>query len=293
MKRFLIIYCATPISLAIYNGARGTMWAPELGAFKTTLLFIGCAWPLWLVMGALAHGLLPLCRRLGVRPIWALVVPWLASIPVGYADVILFIHAFGHWFPGLDRVLIDDTTMVGGFSSYFTSLSSLMLLPIWLLAQLAYEWGTREKLFFSGWLAPAPGVSQALVDVQDATHVASIFLQKLRPDVRVRVLALEAQEHYVKVYGEGGEDFVLYRFGDAVAEIGRAIDGLQVHRSYWVAEDAVTAVAHVGKTYRLTLRNGVEVPVSLSYRGAIQQHRIFQQFQSANDGLNVEFIRAS
>ena len=42
----------------------------------------------------------------------------------------------------------------------------------------------------------------------------------------------------------------------------------------WVAEDAVVAVEPAGKSYRLTLRNGLTIPVSLSYRGAVQQHRL-------------------
>lgn len=292
MKRVLFVYMAAPAILAVYNGSRGTIWAPDLDAFKTTLLFLGCGVPLWLFMGALAHGVLPLCRVLGIRPYWALIPPWVASVPAGYFDVILFIHAFGRWFPGLDRLLVDTTTMVGGFWTYVASPKSLLMLPLWLLAQFVYERATRDILFFAGWIAPAPAAEERGGAAESAPQ-ASTFLLKVRPEIRGRILALEAQEHYVKVHADPGEDFILYRFGDAVAEVSRRIEGLQVHRSYWVAQDAVTAVTQAGKTYRLTLRNGLEVPVSLSYRGAIQQHRIFRQGETANTPAEAPLIRAS
>ena len=48
---------------------------------------------------------------------------------------------------------------------------------------------------------------------------------------------------------------------DAIAELD-GIDGLQVHRSWWVARGAVSDVQREGRNIRLTLDTGVEAPVS-------------------------------
>ncbi|WP_396595682.1 LytTR family DNA-binding domain-containing protein [Brevundimonas sp. R86498] len=39
-------------------------------------------------------------------------------------------------------------------------------------------------------------------------------------------------------------------------------EGLRVHRSWWVARDAVEAVVPAGRQLRLRLRGGLDAPVS-------------------------------
>ncbi len=84
-----------------------------------------------------------------------------------------------------------------------------------------------------------------------------------------RIRALEAQEHYVKVYSDLGEELVLYRFADAVQDV-EGLDGLRVHRSFWVACDAVVSAKRDGRKVKLVLQDGLEVPVSKTYRPAAE-----------------------
>ena len=58
-----------------------------------------------------------------------------------------------------------------------------------------------------------------------------------------------------------GESLILRRFGDALEELG-AIDGLQVHRGWWVARAAVAGSEREGDRSLLILSNGLRVPVS-------------------------------
>jgi DNA-binding LytR/AlgR family response regulator len=67
-----------------------------------------------------------------------------------------------------------------------------------------------------------------------------------------------------------GEDLVLGRFGDAVAALA-ALDGVRVHRSFWVRRSAVCSVRPQGKGLLLTLSNGAEIPVSQAYREIAKQ----------------------
>ena len=68
-----------------------------------------------------------------------------------------------------------------------------------------------------------------------------------------------------------GSELVLYRFNDAIREMGRDA-GLQVHRSYWVARSAVRALSFSEGQYMLELSNGTRVPVSRARREAVKDY---------------------
>jgi LytTr DNA-binding domain len=75
------------------------------------------------------------------------------------------------------------------------------------------------------------------------------------------VLALQGEDHYVRVHGAGRSELILVRLRDAMAELGEAA-GIQVHRSWWVAHDAIASAERDGRVATLVLTNGLRVPVS-------------------------------
>ena len=91
-----------------------------------------------------------------------------------------------------------------------------------------------------------------------------IFMRNVTAEKRGTLLALEAQDHYVRVITDCGEDLIHYRFSDAV-EDARHVRGLRVHRSYWIANVAIARLERDRHRYRLRLSNGLCVPVSRSY----------------------------
>jgi hypothetical protein len=89
------------------------------------------------------------------------------------------------------------------------------------------------------------------------------LLLRLPHPKRGRLLHLRMADHYVEVTTDRGTEFVLLRMSDAVAETA-GVQGLRVHRSHWVALDAVRRVARQGGRVVLVLETGAEVPVSRS-----------------------------
>ncbi|MCA3256260.1 MAG: LytTR family transcriptional regulator [Alphaproteobacteria bacterium] len=87
---------------------------------------------------------------------------------------------------------------------------------------------------------------------------------RLPAHIRGPIRLLAASEHYLRVVTDRGEAMVLYRFGDAVAEQPLA-SGAQVHRSWWIAREAVAAVRRSGAKVTIELHDGTEVPVSRTY----------------------------
>jgi DNA-binding LytR/AlgR family response regulator len=94
----------------------------------------------------------------------------------------------------------------------------------------------------------------------EATAPAPL-LSRLPVAKRGALLSLSAEDHYVRVRTAAGEEMVLMRLADAVAEVG-ATTGLQVHRSHWVATAAVRDARREGDRAVLTLTGGIELPVS-------------------------------
>ena len=115
--------------------------------------------------------------------------------------------------------------------------------------------GVKEELppsDGSAELAPRPALEAAL-------------LARLPARSRAELLHLRMQDHYVEVHTAAGSEMLLLRFRDALGEV-EGVDGLQVHRSHWVARKAVAGVERRGGG-RITLRlvNGSRVPVSRSF----------------------------
>ncbi|MEE4350613.1 MAG: LytTR family DNA-binding domain-containing protein [Pacificimonas sp.] len=75
------------------------------------------------------------------------------------------------------------------------------------------------------------------------------------------ILALQSEDHYVRVHGAGRSEMLLMRLADAMREAAPT-PGLQVHRSWWVAKSAVENGIQSGRTATLHLSNGLGVPVS-------------------------------
>ncbi len=83
------------------------------------------------------------------------------------------------------------------------------------------------------------------------------------------VQCLEMQDHYVRVHTNKGSTLLLMRLRDAEARLG-TLEGKRVHRSWWVARNAVIGVQRRGQSVALELSNGLSVPVSRARLGELR-----------------------
>jgi DNA-binding LytR/AlgR family response regulator len=84
------------------------------------------------------------------------------------------------------------------------------------------------------------------------------------------LLAVEAVNHYLRVHTRDGATLIHMRMSDAIEELQGA-DGLQVHRSWWVARPAVAGQRRSGARLSLVLANGIVVPVSRTFLMAVRK----------------------
>lgn len=116
-----------------------------------------------------------------------------------------------------------------------------------------------------------------LVDRPATTHAAAAddpppkFLDRLPLKLRgAEIWAVEAEDHYLRLHTSKGQDLILMRLSDAIAEL-EGIEGAQVHRSWWVAREAIADARRGDGRAVLTLKDGAEAPVSRTYARTLRE----------------------
>lgn len=85
------------------------------------------------------------------------------------------------------------------------------------------------------------------------------------------LIVMSAQDHYVNLVTNAGEHLVRTSMKDAVADTLEH-QGLQVHRSHWVAYAAIRDTKKNGERWFVILSNGMEIPVSKSKLAEVEAH---------------------
>jgi hypothetical protein len=96
------------------------------------------------------------------------------------------------------------------------------------------------------------------------------FFERLPVKFRAsKLYGVSSEGHYLRVHTDNGSALILMRISDAIKELDGA-DGLQVHRSWWVAREGVADTKNVKGRRFLILKNGETAPVSRSYLNAVK-----------------------
>lgn len=90
------------------------------------------------------------------------------------------------------------------------------------------------------------------------------ILDRLPPQSRGELSHITVQDHYVDIRTDRGGALVLMRLADAIAET-EGVEGLQIHRSHWVAIGQVAESVRLGGRLMLKMKNGAMLPVSRTY----------------------------
>lgn len=84
-----------------------------------------------------------------------------------------------------------------------------------------------------------------------------------------RIVAIEAEDHYVRVHTDAGSELVGMRFSEAVDELAQA-HGYRLHRSWWVAANAIEAVKWTRGGGEARLIGGLVSPISRSHAATLK-----------------------
>lgn len=276
--RNVAFLAGVPLAMALvraWNPAAGTGGWPEFwSAFVYWSLVLI---PLWVLLDLCTRLLLPLQTRFALRlplPLLLLLGALVAIIPMRVYLIFLFTLR-----AALDgRQPLADTdgwpALLPRWHEFVGSVEqSMVLFGLWIAVTLFHVRGLGIPRFGYGPAScatpgqgtvplgipppagPAPGVEE---------RVPPAFLARLSRSLGSQLTAVQAEDHYIRVFTPRGSELVLYRFSDAIEEL-RWIPGAQVHRSWWVAAASVKALQRPGGRYQLLLETGQRVPVSRSH----------------------------
>ena len=236
------------VHVAIWGLAPGTILA-LLGPFGTFLAPAPLRFAYWVPTMAIGVGIGWLANT------WAERQAWLAGRPltrIGVLSVIL--TAF------MSVVVLVWTPLVFGGGAPPPGLT--LVFYVWVVSVIM---GLVGHLY--GEFREREGQRSQLdsADVEFPTAPAprpATLVQRLKPGLRdTTILALEAEDHYVRVHTPLGSELILIRLADAIYEMGD-VEGARTHRSWWVARAAVKEARRSDGRATLTLTNGAEAPVS-------------------------------
>lgn len=80
---------------------------------------------------------------------------------------------------------------------------------------------------------------------------------------RELVLRVRADDHYLEVFTASGRRFLRGRMKDALQALADA-DGVQPHRSWWVARSEIAGARRQGRDYLIETHDGAVIPVARS-----------------------------
>lgn len=237
-------------------GTSPLLWAALAGA----ALILGLAGPFG------TYDVLPLPGRLAY---WALVV--VATYFIGFTTVTV-----------LEALFFRQGLSPAGFALLGAASGPFVAFAPWTINHWVFGYSEIGYAALAGYGAAVGAVASGTVAFflarlerdkpaeTPAPPPRPAILDRLPADRRGRILHLSMQDHYVEVVTERGAHLVLMRLSDAIAET-RGIEGLQIHRSHWVAQDAVVDSVRRGDRLMLRLINGTELPVSRSRLAGLRE----------------------
>ena len=117
--------------------------------------------------------------------------------------------------------------------------------------------------------AAAAAVQKSEAETVSAATFPTALLSKLPPEIGRDIVALETEDHYLRVHAVGGSALVLMRMADAVVMLDPQL-GAQVHRRWWVAEGAVAGMRTDAQRLLLQLSDNSLVPVGRTFSAAVR-----------------------
>lgn len=168
---------------------------------------------------------------------------------------------------------LDHAVPLQAMPRVYGSVAAIQLLMVLLLTRMRLS---LAPLLFAGAAAPTkPALPAAPAEPAAALPAAvqpSSFLARIPPQLGTALLALQAEDHYLRVITDQGSSLILMRLADAIRQLPPE-EGMQVHRSWWVAYKAAREIGKEAGRMNLRLPDGTQVPVSRTYQAAVKAAR--------------------
>jgi hypothetical protein len=193
---------------------------------------------------------------------------------------------------GLVGIAVDSALgpHIRGFWLRIAAVSAVMTIPVtpfiyalnagllglprrpWLLPQLGWQVLVVSLLIMTlralAWRRIVETRTVVVPPLPDAERAFRLRLSARRR--AARLIALEAEDHYVRVHTDAGSELLAMRFSEAVEELAMA-HGYRLHRSWWAFAEGIEAVRWKRGGGEARLAGGIVAPVSRSCAAALKE----------------------
>jgi hypothetical protein len=268
--RLIAFYIGVPLFVAIY-GALNNWEIQQVAGYAVAIgFYLSHSFIPWWITSLCNTGLMWLLARWKPAPI-------IIMIPGSILGCFLVLP-YTHWITGIfERAWPTTTTALGGIPGHAWGGDFIEYLIratiIWVAVNFAFDRfvGLPRYRYVIPRGYENTGLTQGPTETTPADDNQPAFLSRLPVHISVgEILAIKAEQHYIRVLTHDREYMVLYRFSDAVSQLDIDL-GLQVHRSWWIARNAIQSMQQSAKKFLVILSNGEEVPVSTPYQGLLKE----------------------
>lgn len=278
------LHLAMPIAVGLVMGLNGVRLGAHLPLEYSVLFWVTASLGLWTIFEIAGRAMTTILRP------WSppFLVVLLATMPIAALPGRLFLYTL----IGLFNPLINDGTQPRQFDQFAFSWPYLIAflenwagyLTFWLCLNLVLNKVMGIARF--GYPGSTPGSTHAdtIVPVRAASDTQARrpqFMDRVPIGLGDDLLVLSAQDHYLQVRTTRGSTLILSSIGDAVNQLQACgWDGIRIHRSHWIARDAVDHFAKRGNRHVVYLKHGEELPVGQTYLQLVRDAGFVERLQT-------------
>lgn len=284
-RQIVALYIVVPIAIGALLGWYRAGYAADYPLSVSLFEWIANFYALWIAFD-LGSRLIAFLLRPWAGPLWlTLMLGGAAGVAVSrpLRDVVRNVSA------GFAPEARQDISLPDGlvWQEYVIAYVGVIAMPIliWVVVNYVFavvlgapRYGYRHEGAGIGSVEPEPQ-SPEVLSSPNQHPLNPEFVSRLSGGPPVCIWALQAEDHYLRVHTDNRNELIRYRFSDAVDEV-QGLSGLKVHRSFWVNTEAIDSIRRAGRSYEIVLKNGLEIPVSRSYRQTVKDAGLLSRFPS-------------
>lgn len=263
--RVLAFYLLVPLALAGYGAANNWQLIASVGPLLATGFYLGHALLPWLVTCALSSAVMYLLRPWRPRP--------LVILLAGHTLACIVVMPYVSWLIDLFASRWPDSGIASGQGALFGAEYWAFWLQagaVWLVVNFVFDRFLGLPRYRYD-VVRQRDLAQVVDGVSTPPAVRAAFLERVPAGVRLEdVVAVKAEQHYIRIVTASRSYLVLHRFSDALCDLTHE-EGLQVHRSWWIRRSAIARVRQNARRMVAVLGTGEEVPVSGPHQALVRQ----------------------
>jgi hypothetical protein len=266
--QILAFYLMVPLVLGGYGAINNWRLIESIGPVWAIAFYLGHAFPPWFSTCLLTSLVMRLLQPWKPRPSIIMLTGHTVSCLITLPYISWLISLFAGWWPdsGLEE---QPTNLLGaGYWAYW-----LRAGVVWFGVNFIFDRFLGLPRYRYDTVVPDASPGPVVTDSTATLPAESrpAFLERAPAAISLAdVIAVKAEQHYIKIITATRSYLVLHRFSDALCELPSS-DGLQLHRSWWVRRDAIQRVRQNSRKMMVILQTGEEIPVSGPYQALVRQ----------------------